>query len=61
MGVFDHILGGLVAWWLGGLAACGSEPDIVVKDATHLKARRTACSLAKKELIRAVLAERSPG
>jgi hypothetical protein len=50
MGVFDRIL--------SGLAACGGETDIVMIDATHLKAHRTACSLAKKRLFRAVLAER---
>jgi len=49
MGVFDRIL--------GGLAACVKEPDIVMIDATHLKAHRTACSLAKKGLLPAVLAE----
>jgi putative transposase len=40
MGVFDCIL--------SGLAACEEEPDIVMIDATHLKAHRTACSLVKK-------------
>ncbi len=51
MGVFDRILSGLVS--------CGEEPDIVMIDATHLKAHRTACSLAKKGLFHVVLAERS--
>lgn len=46
-GVFDRIF--------SGLAGCEEEPDIVMIDATHLKAHRTACSLAKKELLRAVL------
>lgn len=49
-GVFDRIF--------SGLAGCGGEPDIVMIDATHLKAPRTACSLAKKGLFRAALAER---
>lgn len=48
-GVFDCIF--------GGLAGCVEEPDIVMIDATHLKAHRTACSLAKKGLLRAVLVE----
>jgi len=50
MGVFDRIF--------SGLAGSGEEPDIVMIDATHLKAHRTACSLAKKGLFRAVLVER---
>ena len=41
-GVFDRIF--------SGLAGRGEEPDIVMIDATHLKAHRTACSLAKKGL-----------
>ncbi len=49
MGVFDRIL--------SGLAAFGEELDIVMIDATHLKALRTACSLAKKGVLSAVLAE----
>jgi len=48
-GVFDRIF--------SGLAGSGEEPDIVMIDATHLKAHRTACSLAKKGLYRAVLAK----
>lgn len=40
MGIFDRIFSGLVS----GRA----EPDTVMIDATHLKAHRTACSLAKK-------------
>lgn len=48
-GVFDCIF--------GGLAGCVEEPDIVMIDTTHLKAHRTACSLAKKGLLRAVLVE----
>lgn len=51
MGVFDRIL--------SGLASCEEEPDIIMIDATHLKAHRTACSLAKKGLFRFVLAEQS--
>jgi len=50
MGVFDRIF--------SGLAGSGKEPDIVMIDATHLKVHRTACSLAKKGLFRAVLVER---
>jgi hypothetical protein len=38
------------------LAGNKEEPDIVMIDATHLKAHRTACSLAKKGLLRAVAA-----
>jgi len=49
-GVFDRIF--------SGLAGREEEPDIVMIDATHLKAHRTACSLAKKGLLRAVLVER---
>jgi transposase len=49
MGVFDRIL--------SGLAACAGEPDVVMIDATHLKAHRTAASLLKKGLLPAVLAE----
>ena len=50
MGVFDRIF--------SGLAGREEEPDIVMIDATHLKAHRTACSLVKKGLLRAVLVER---
>jgi putative transposase len=50
MGVFDRILGGLVA--------DSGEPDIVMIDATHLKAHRTAASLLKKGLLHAVSGER---
>ena len=49
-GVFDRIF--------SGLAGSGEEPDIVMIDATHLKAHRTACSLAKKGVFRVVLVER---
>ena len=48
MGVFDRIF--------SSLASSGEEPDIVMIDATHLKAHRTACSLAKKGMFRAALA-----
>ncbi len=48
-GVFDRIF--------SGLAGSGEEPDIIMNDATHLKAHRTACSPAKKGLFRAVLVE----
>lgn len=50
MGVFDRIFSGLVA--------NSGEPDTVMIDATYLKARRTACSLAKKGLLPAELGER---
>jgi transposase len=49
LGIFDRISSGLVS--------SGPEPDTVMIDATHLKAHRTACSLAKKGLLRAVLGE----
>lgn len=49
MGVFDRIFSGLVTG--------GPEPDIVMIDATHLKAHRTAFGLSKKGLLRAVSAE----
>lgn len=49
-GIFDQILSGLVTG--------GAEPDTVMIDATHLKAHRTACSLVKKGVFRAVLAKR---
>lgn len=48
-GVFDRIFSGLVA--------NSGEPDTVMIDATHLKAHRTACSLAKM-LLPAELGER---
>ena len=48
-GVFDRIF--------SGLAGSGEEPDIVMIDATYLKAHRTACSLAKKGLLHVVLVE----
>jgi len=50
MGVFDRILGGLVA--------DSGEPDIVMIDATHLKVHRTAASLLKKGLLPGALGER---
>jgi transposase len=50
MGVFECIF--------SGLAGNREEPDIVMIDATHLKAHRTACSLAKKGLFPDVLVER---
>jgi len=48
LGVFDRIF--------SGLAAQGGEPDTLQIDATHLKAHRTAASLAKKGMFRATLA-----
>jgi putative transposase len=53
MGIFDRIFSGLVSG--------APEPDTVMIDATHLKAHRTACSLAKKGLFRAVLVEQKAG
>ena len=48
-GIFDSIF--------SGLAGSREEPDIVLIDATHLKAHRTACSLRKKGVFLAELAE----
>ena len=45
-GVFNRIF--------AGLAAQGGPPDQLMIDATHLKAHRTAASLRKKGLFRAV-------
>ena len=53
MGVFDRIF--------SNLAAKAGEPDIVQIDATHLKAHRTACSLAKKGMFPATLGEQRAG
>ena len=50
MGIFDRIFSGLVTG--------GPEPDTVMIDATHLKAHRTACSLAKKGMYPAASEER---
>ena len=50
MGVFGRIF--------SGLAASGDEPDIVMIDATHLKAHRTAASLLKNGLFPVVSDER---
>jgi hypothetical protein len=49
MGIFDRIFSGLVA--------DAPEPDVVMIDATHLKAHRTACSLAKRGLFPAASGE----
>ena len=49
LGVFDRIF--------SGLAAEGGEPNTLQIDTTHLKAYRTACSLAKKAMFRAVNAK----
>ena len=46
MGVFNRIF--------AGLAAKGGPPDQLMVDATHIKAHRTAASLRKKGLFRAV-------
>lgn len=47
LGVFDRIF--------SGLAGKEGELDTLQIDATHLKAHRTACSLAKKGMFRATL------
>lgn len=49
LGVFDKIF--------SGLAGKDGEPDTLQIDATHLKAHRTACSLAKKGMFRVTLGE----
>ena len=46
MGVFDRIF--------ANLAADAGEPERLIIDSTHLKAHRTAASLLKKGLLRAV-------
>ena len=46
MGVFDRIF--------ANLAADVGEPERLIIDSTHLKAHRTAASLLKKGLLRAV-------
>ncbi len=48
LGVFDRIF--------SKLAGDGDNPDTLQIDATHIKAHRTACSLAKKGMFRATLA-----
>ena len=48
LGVFERIF--------AGLAAEGGPPERLMIDATHLKAHRTAASLAKKGLLRAASA-----
>ena len=48
MGVFDLMF--------SKLAGKEDNPDTLQIDATHIKAHRTACSLAKKGLFRATLA-----
>jgi transposase len=48
LGVFDRIF--------SNLTGRDGEPDTLQIDATHLKAHRTACSLAKKGMFRATLA-----
>jgi len=50
LGVFDKIF--------SSLASKDGDPDTLQIDATHLKAHRTACSLAKKGMFRATLAGR---
>lgn len=46
LGVFDRIF--------SGLTADDGEPETVMIDATHLKAHRTAASLAKKGMFPAI-------
>ena len=48
MGVFDRIF--------SSLAGKAGDPDTIQIDATHLKAHRTACSLAKRGMFPATLA-----
>lgn len=48
--VFDRIF--------SGLAGADGEPDTLQIDSTHIKAHRTACSLAKKGMFPATLAGR---
>ena len=48
LGVFDRIF--------AALAGRAGEPDCIMIDSTHLKAHRTAASLLKKGLFRAVSA-----
>ena len=47
MGVFDKIF--------SSLAGKADDPDTIQIDSTHLKAHRTACSLAKKGMFPATL------
>jgi transposase len=49
LGVFESISAALLA--------VAGEPDRLMIDATHLKAHRTAASLLKKEVLRAVSGE----
>lgn len=53
LGVFDRIF--------SGLAGEDGEPDTLQIDSTHIKAHRTACSLAKKGMFRATLGEQRAG
>jgi transposase len=53
MGVFDRIF--------ASLAGEGPKAQRIMIDSTHLKARRTAASLLKKEHFPVVLAERKVG
>ena len=48
MGIFDRIF--------SSLAGKAGDPDTIQIDATHLKAHRTACSLAKRGMFPATLA-----
>ena len=53
LGVFDRIF--------AGLAGEGPKPERIMIDATHLKAHRTAASLLKKGMFRAVSGEQKAG
>lgn len=53
LGVFDRIF--------SNLTGKAGDPDTLQIDATHLKAHRTACSLAKKGMFRVTLGEPREG
>ncbi len=53
LGVFDRIF--------SKLAGDGKDPEALQIDATHIKAHRTACSLAKKGMFPATLAAQKAG
>ena len=53
LGVFDRIF--------SKLAGKDDDPETLQIDATHLKAHRTACSLAKKGMFRATLGAQKVG
>jgi hypothetical protein len=53
LGAFDRIF--------AALAAHGPKPERIMIDSTHLKARRTAASLVKRELFLVVSGARKAG